>query len=165
MLRILVLIWERLTYPVLTLIKPARVGAACLVINEEGQVLLVRQSYRKGWHLPGGGVKRGERLPEAAMREAWEETGVIVNGPLELWGAYTYVGPRYTDHIVVFVARHWHREPKKSIEILETAFFSFDELPWGIPRGIRYRLEEFAGLRPRSLWWEKDGGPASEYVP
>jgi hypothetical protein len=30
-------------------------------------LLLVRSSHRRGWHLPGGGVKRGE-MPEIAAR-------------------------------------------------------------------------------------------------
>jgi len=32
---------------------------------------------RKGkWCMPGGGIKKGESPEEAAVREAWEETGV-----------------------------------------------------------------------------------------
>jgi hypothetical protein len=33
-------------------------------------LLLVRSSYRRGWHLPGGGVRRGE-MPETAARRSW----------------------------------------------------------------------------------------------
>ncbi|MGF1456447.1 MAG: NUDIX domain-containing protein [Alphaproteobacteria bacterium] len=156
MLRIVVMVWETLTYPILTLIKPARVGVACLVVDAEDRVLMVRQTYRNGWHLPGGGVNRRECLPDGAIRETWEETGVVIDGPLDLWGVYTNIGPRYTDHIAVYLARQWHRVPKKSFEIAETAFFPLDALPDGIPKGIRYRLEELAGRRPRTHWWARD---------
>jgi hypothetical protein len=33
-------------------------------------LLLVRSSYRRGWHLPGGGVRRGETPETAAQRIA-----------------------------------------------------------------------------------------------
>jgi 8-oxo-dGTP diphosphatase len=39
-------------------------------------LLLVRPSYRGGWHLPGGGVRRGEKPEAAARRELAEEIGL-----------------------------------------------------------------------------------------
>lgn len=56
----------------------AAVGA--VVINEE-KVLLVKRRYppQKGkWAIPGGLVKLGETLQEAAEREILEETGLII---------------------------------------------------------------------------------------
>jgi 8-oxo-dGTP diphosphatase len=39
-------------------------------------LLLVRPSYRAGWHLLGGGVRGGETPEEAAPRELAEEIGL-----------------------------------------------------------------------------------------
>jgi ADP-ribose pyrophosphatase YjhB (NUDIX family) len=37
---------------------------------------MVCQSYRSGWHLPGGGIRRGEMPEAAARRELAEEIGL-----------------------------------------------------------------------------------------
>ena len=43
-----------------------------------GRVLLARHVEGNRWLLPGGGVEPGETPADAAVREAWEETGLIV---------------------------------------------------------------------------------------
>jgi 8-oxo-dGTP diphosphatase len=51
------------------------------VVIREGKVLLVKRSNapQKGkWAIPGGSVKLGETLQEAAEREAKEETGLTI---------------------------------------------------------------------------------------
>ena len=57
-----------------------RVRVAAAFLDEQGRFVLVR--HRKGdsrYHLlPGGGVKTGETLAEAAVREVREETGFDV---------------------------------------------------------------------------------------
>ncbi len=83
-----------------------RVRAAVLLLQEE-TVLLVR--HRKGsqtyWLLPGGGVDFGETAPEAARREAAEETGLEVEvGDLAL--ASETIAPDGSRHVLhlVFMA-------------------------------------------------------------
>jgi ADP-ribose pyrophosphatase YjhB (NUDIX family) len=52
------------------------IGAAGVVLNAQGQVLLVRQSYGKfNWELPGGAAEANESIVETAQREVKEETG------------------------------------------------------------------------------------------
>jgi ADP-ribose pyrophosphatase YjhB (NUDIX family) len=58
----------------------ATVGA--LVIDEEGRVLLIKRGREpdKGlWSVPGGVIKLGEGVRDAAVRETMEETGVKVD--------------------------------------------------------------------------------------
>lgn len=56
-------------------LKPQTRGTAVAVWHE-GRLLFVRNSYRRGLSLPGGGVSRGENPREAARRELAEEVGI-----------------------------------------------------------------------------------------
>lgn len=53
-------------------------GAVCLVERDDGRVLLIKQSYRTHWGLPGGLLKRHEAPAAAAVREVEEEVGLRV---------------------------------------------------------------------------------------
>ena len=61
-------IWWRLTRP--------RHQGVVVAIYVGPDLLLVRHSYRAGWHLPGGGVRRDETPEEAARQELAEEIGL-----------------------------------------------------------------------------------------
>src|SRR5262249_61670958 len=57
-------------------------GVRAVVIDAGGKVFLVRHSYVSGWHLPGGGVERGETLVQALARELSEEGNIeVVDAP------------------------------------------------------------------------------------
>ena len=61
-------------------VEAPRVAAAAVVVHQ-GSVLLVRRAHppRAGlWAIPGGMVKAGESLQEAAEREIHEETGLTI---------------------------------------------------------------------------------------
>ena len=57
---------------------PPKVGAEAAVFDEAGRILLVRRSDDGLWCLPCGWVEPNESPAEAAVREAWEETGLTV---------------------------------------------------------------------------------------
>lgn len=58
------------------------IGVGALVQNAAGEVLLVKHNYPSYWEgtwiLPGGLLQLGETLKEAAKREVYEETGLII---------------------------------------------------------------------------------------
>lgn len=66
----------------------AVLAASAVITDPDGRVLLVRRGHapqRGRWSVPGGRVEPGERLEEAAAREALEETGIRVTVGEELW--------------------------------------------------------------------------------
>ncbi|HEV2300450.1 MAG TPA: NUDIX hydrolase [Stellaceae bacterium] len=57
--------------------RPEATGAAVALWSGD-RLLLVQTSYRRGWELPGGGVRAGESPLAAALREAREEVGIAL---------------------------------------------------------------------------------------
>lgn len=55
-----------------------RVGINLVVLNEHGQVLLLKHVFHPyaPWGLPGGWLNRGEAPQDCALRELREETGL-----------------------------------------------------------------------------------------
>ena len=60
-------------------------AAAIVFLSPDGRVLLLRRSqaiHRPGlWNLPGGRRDPGEVPEETAVREAWEEAGLVAPEP------------------------------------------------------------------------------------
>jgi 8-oxo-dGTP pyrophosphatase MutT (NUDIX family) len=121
--------------------RPVRMGVR-VMMSQNKKVWLVRHTYIPGWHMPGGGVKRGETLENAARREAKEETGAQL-GKISLMGAYTSFIQWKTDHTVVFICRDFTLTGKSDGEIAEVKEFSLNELPADVYPPHRLRLDEF----------------------
>lgn len=50
-----------------------------VIIEVEGLIVLIRRKHPPpGWAIPGGFIDAGERAQDAAVREAFEETGLRV---------------------------------------------------------------------------------------
>lgn len=121
--------------------RPKAIGVRVMLIHN-GQVLLVRQTYIPGWFMPGGGVKRGETLEQAARREIREEVGGKMAN-LRLLGAYTHFGEHKSDHNALFLCTDFTFNGNQDKEIAEVRFFALDALPDGLLPGHRSRLEEY----------------------
>lgn len=118
--------------------------AVRIMLVEGDRVLLVYHSYLPYWYFPGGGLKTGETLVEAAKREAYEETGAIVRGEPWLLGVYLMDHRKRSDHIAVFVAEQFDLAPATDKwEIMGKAYFALDKLPPDIARSCRRRVTEY----------------------
>jgi ADP-ribose pyrophosphatase YjhB (NUDIX family) len=130
-------------------------GVQGLIADDQSRVLLVRHGYRPGWHFPGGGVERGERVEHALRRELLEETGIVITGPASLFGIYTNFEAFPGDHVALFRVGHWrqHYVPAPNSEIAEQKFFALDQLPETLTPGTRQRLAEaFNGAEKSKTW-------------
>lgn len=53
-----------------------RISVKCLVRNEKGDILVVKESGRNWWDLPGGGMDHGEDIKSTIAREMKEEVNL-----------------------------------------------------------------------------------------
>lgn len=53
-----------------------RISLKCLIQNERGEVLVVKETGRAHWDLPGGGMDHGEDIRTAIAREMKEEVNL-----------------------------------------------------------------------------------------
>lgn len=130
-------------------------GAQGVVLTPDNRVLLIRHTYRPGWHFPGGGVERGETADEALTRELVEEAGVVLESEPKLFGIYANFKRFPGDHIVLYVVRNWIQPsiPAPNREIAEQGFFTPDSLPDDIHDPSRTRLDEILNATPKALTW------------
>ena len=112
------------------------VGVGAVII-ENSRVLLVKRAHppiQGQWSIPGGVLEVGELVREAAIREAREETGLIVE-PGELLGVFDRVlragDSRVQYHYVLidFLCRVAGGELKAGGDAAEVRWFTREELP------------------------------------
>lgn len=83
-----------------------------VVTNDAGDVLLIRRSDNDNWAVPGGAVDLGESVPQAAVRETREESGV----ECEITGLVgIYTDPK---HVILYTS---NSEVRQEFSIVLTA--------------------------------------------
>lgn len=123
---------ERLACPACGLVAYVnpRLVVTTLPVTEAGEILLIRRGIEPGrgrWAQPGGFLEVDETVTEAAIRETFEETGLVVE-PGEIVGLYSRLEAAVV--VVVFEARIVGGVPRLSAEATEIAAFAPEAIPW-----------------------------------
>lgn len=128
-------------------------GARAIILNQNNQVLLVKHTYQPHWYIPGGGVKRGESIETALLRELKEEVGLTAIESLTLFGIYHHLYLNVNDYPVVYVIKKFSISETSSLEIEKTGWFDYDNLPEMTSPGTLRRLNEYFKNQPPSEKW------------
>ena len=113
------------------------VGAAVLIFDERGRLLLIKRTDNGLWGLPGGAMEPGESLVQTAAREAKEEVGLdvealqlfeVFSGP-ELWYRYPNGAEVYNVTVVYQTDKAAGRIQLGEEEHFAYQYFALDDLP------------------------------------
>ncbi|HXJ88355.1 MAG TPA: NUDIX hydrolase [Candidatus Binatia bacterium] len=112
------------------------IGVGSIII-EENRVVLVKRAHppiQGHWSIPGGVLEVGEMVREAAVREAREETGLVVE-PGELLGVFDRIlrdhehRVQYHYVLIDFLCRKVGGELRAASDAAEVRWFTREELP------------------------------------
>ncbi|MBL7257814.1 NUDIX hydrolase [Paractinoplanes lichenicola] len=109
-------------------------GASGVVRDADGRILLLKRSDNGRWSLPAGMIDPGEQPADAALREIFEETGVVAEierlGGVAMHAAQYPNGDQCEYLAVWFRCRAVGGEARPDgDESLEVGWFAPDELP------------------------------------
>ena len=130
-------------------------GVRGLVIDAERRICLVRHTYVRGWHLPGGGVEPGETLGAALARELAEEGNILLTAPARLHGMFFNSRVSRRDHVACFIVEDFRQSAPlaPNREIAAAGFFALDQMPGDTTAGTRARIAEvLLGTPPSDVW-------------
>ncbi|SDQ68443.1 NUDIX hydrolase [Thermostaphylospora chromogena] len=123
-----------------------------IVTNDAGDILMIRRSDNDNWAVPGGAIDLGESIPQAAVRETLEETGIVceITGLVGTYSdprhviLYTSNGEARQEFSLVLTARAIGGEPTPSSESREVRWVPREEVT-ALPmdRSMRMRIDHF----------------------
>jgi 8-oxo-dGTP diphosphatase len=109
------------------------VGAAVLVRDDEGRVLLVKRgpsASKSGlWCIPAGYVDYGEDVRQAAARELLEETGLVAEVGEVVFVRSNFHDPAKLTVGIWFEGRVIEGEPQAGDDAVDVGWFPLDDLP------------------------------------
>ncbi len=118
-----------------------RLVVTTIPVTADGRLVLLRRGIEPGrgsWAQPGGFLEVDETVSEAAIRETFEETGLIVR-PGEIVGLYSRLEAAVV--VIAFEATVIEGEFRTNPEALEIEAFEPEALPWS---GVAFLTSQWA---------------------
>ena len=138
-----------------------RLVVTTIPVTDAGELILLRRGTEPGlgsWAQPGGFLEVDETVTEAAIRETFEETGLIVE-PDEIVGLYSRLEAAVV--VLAFEARVVGGEVRLSTEATEVTAFRPETIPWPeiAFKTTRWALHDWIrrrrpDLHPATRLWE-----------
>ena len=123
-----------------------------VVVNDGGEILLIRRTDNCNWALPGGAIDLGESVAQAAVRETLEESAIecAITGIVGIYSdpkhiiLYTSNGEARQEFSIVLTARPLAGQPTPSSESSEVRWVPRPELPqYAMDRSMHIRISDF----------------------
>lgn len=107
-----------------------KLNANAVVTNKEGKFLLVR--LKKGYFagalcIPGGGVHFHELSHDAAKREVYEETGILVDNEFKPYGFCELMSKEIEQHKIVMLLHAEAEGIPQDTEEGEADWYTYEE--------------------------------------
>ena len=132
-------------------------SANVIVVNDQGDILMIRRTDNGNWAVPGGGLDLGESITDAAVRETREETGISceITGLVGIYTnpghviLYTGNGEVRQEFSVVFTARPVGGQLRPSSESSEPHWVSPAAITdLQMHPSMRQRIQHYLDKRP-----------------
>jgi 8-oxo-dGTP pyrophosphatase MutT (NUDIX family) len=131
---------------------PVDLGVIGLV-EQGGKIVLVRHSYKSGWMLPGGAVRRGEPPADAIIREMQEEIGLTHSATPQLAGIFMRRLGFASNLVALYRVREAVFVFKPSFEIRAIRLVDPAAPPSDVAPSVTRRFRELIGEAPQAPYW------------
>ena len=123
-----------------------------VVVNDAGEILMIRRTDNDNWAIPGGAIDLGESVAQAAVRETREESGIEceITGIVGIYSdpkhvlLYTSNGEVRQEFSIVLTAIPLSGQPTSSSESSEVRWVPVSEvLDYTMDRSMRIRVNDY----------------------
>ena len=123
-----------------------------VVVNDAGEILMIRRSDNDNWAVPGGAIDLGESVAQAAVRETLEESGIEceITGIIGIYSdpkhviLYTSNGEVRQEFSIVLTARPLSGQPTPSSESSEVRWVPVSAVSeYTMDRSMRIRINDY----------------------
>lgn len=123
-----------------------------VVVNDAGEILMIRRTDNDNWAVPGGAIDLGESVAQAAVRETREESGIEceITGIIGIYSdpkhviLYTSNGEARQEFSIVLTARPLSGQPTPSSETSEVRWVPVSEVRnYTMDRSMRIRIDDY----------------------